>query len=429
MSDNREHELFPVGSLVHLQHLRSASFLNGRHGIVATGLLEDGRIGVDLDEGWDLNAKQIVHKRLNIKPCNLKLQTTHEHPHHCDYCQEKKPVSELFECGKCKLLAYCSKRCQKEHWHSEHKKQCKELRKARKKKLHEDYHLVDANLSTIEEILKSARQLRLIGDRYAAKGDYSNAIGVYKKAKKILNTENILHRVCWYHINALLGSALRQLGQLGQARQVLEESIRMVERSPQAITFEGSETRSGDIESEQYSNYGSLLMDLNEYEAAYKAYEKAHDLDPTDPIFLRGKAEALVSQRKFQEATEVYCKFLKASTDTSTEIEACVYDRLAYCSFCSVTKNHSWDSILLAKQLPSTESLRIAEKAFQLTIRCWEKAENLDPVNSKVYDVKKQVSFMFLSWIRDVLRERNEGPCRYSLKNTIQSGVFPVSGW
>ena len=35
--------------------------------------------------------------------------------------------STIKQCNRCKLAFYCSKQCQKEHWHKLHKKQCKYL--------------------------------------------------------------------------------------------------------------------------------------------------------------------------------------------------------------------------------------------------------------------------------------------------------------
>ena len=38
-------------------------------------------------------------------------------------------MSTLLQCGQCKIVSYCSRQCQVEHWHRVHKQQCKYLAK------------------------------------------------------------------------------------------------------------------------------------------------------------------------------------------------------------------------------------------------------------------------------------------------------------
>ena len=45
--------------------------------------------------------------------------------------KEVKPDS-LQKCGRCKVLQYCSKECQEEHWDMVHKEHCGKMARARK---------------------------------------------------------------------------------------------------------------------------------------------------------------------------------------------------------------------------------------------------------------------------------------------------------
>ena len=44
---------------------------------------------------------------------------------------EEAHSESLQQCGRCKLLHYCSEECQKEHWALVHKAHCKKLASAR----------------------------------------------------------------------------------------------------------------------------------------------------------------------------------------------------------------------------------------------------------------------------------------------------------
>ena len=41
----------------------------------------------------------------------------------CDHCAKPKGTGKMYKCTKCKIAAYCGRKCQKAHWH-EHKDQC-----------------------------------------------------------------------------------------------------------------------------------------------------------------------------------------------------------------------------------------------------------------------------------------------------------------
>ena len=42
--------------------------------------------------------------------------------------EQPEDLSALKNCGRCKVVKYCSKECQEEHWALVHKKQCNKLR-------------------------------------------------------------------------------------------------------------------------------------------------------------------------------------------------------------------------------------------------------------------------------------------------------------
>jgi len=54
-----------------------------------------------------------------------------KHCFNCSYNRWQQPEDEtsIQQCAKCKMVTYCSKECQKEHWHNVHKKHCKYLSK------------------------------------------------------------------------------------------------------------------------------------------------------------------------------------------------------------------------------------------------------------------------------------------------------------
>jgi hypothetical protein len=43
------------------------------------------------------------------------------------YVLENTVEGGLLKCGQCRLIKYCSRKCQREHWHKAHKKQCKKV--------------------------------------------------------------------------------------------------------------------------------------------------------------------------------------------------------------------------------------------------------------------------------------------------------------
>lgn len=51
---------------------------------------------------------------------------TVEEPSQCDYC--KRFVRKVYECGGCRKVAYCGRKCQKYHWKNGHREECKKSR-------------------------------------------------------------------------------------------------------------------------------------------------------------------------------------------------------------------------------------------------------------------------------------------------------------
>jgi len=215
MSDND----FVVGSPVFLCDLKRAPHLNGKKGKVATEIMQDGRIGVELSNAWqDPNTEEYIHRRLSVKPCNLEIY--HVFIHHCQNCSQIVPVAELFECAdNCGILTYCSKRCQKEDWYAGHKDECERLKKAKQMKHHADY----PENAKLEERFD---QFRLFGDRYAAKGKYAEAVREYRKIKRPDHVGKFTQSL----ISPKLAHALSELGRFDEARQVLEDSIHVSNR-------------------------------------------------------------------------------------------------------------------------------------------------------------------------------------------------------
>ena len=51
---------------------------------------------------------------------------TAEPRNQCDYC--KRFVRKVYECGGCRKVAYCGRKCQKYHWKYGHREECKKYR-------------------------------------------------------------------------------------------------------------------------------------------------------------------------------------------------------------------------------------------------------------------------------------------------------------
>ena len=60
-----------------------------------------------------------------IEAKKLRKQEHKEHGKQCDACFT--PTDKLFRCGNCKVIYYCSKECQVQHWNHCHKYECESL--------------------------------------------------------------------------------------------------------------------------------------------------------------------------------------------------------------------------------------------------------------------------------------------------------------
>jgi hypothetical protein len=102
----KEEMEFPISTRVYLKSLVVAVHLNGLPGTVATELLEDGRVGVDLDEAWkDPRRDKMVLHRLKIKPRHLGIPSKAAPSiYHCAQCFEEIEPSTGFQCSRCKML-------------------------------------------------------------------------------------------------------------------------------------------------------------------------------------------------------------------------------------------------------------------------------------------------------------------------------------
>jgi hypothetical protein len=80
--------------------------------------------GANPDDNKDLSKVILKGKKEYVKETpNL---TQGEMCANC-YVLEKTLDEKLLKCGQCRLIKYCSRECQREHWKEAHKKQCKKV--------------------------------------------------------------------------------------------------------------------------------------------------------------------------------------------------------------------------------------------------------------------------------------------------------------
>lgn len=87
---------------------------------------------IGTDQGLVLYlAKQLPCKCLTHKKKEVKM---HAKVGFCVACHDEHPVSELFECSRCKAVCYCSEVCQLDHWRQLHKRYCAMMAKEKETK-------------------------------------------------------------------------------------------------------------------------------------------------------------------------------------------------------------------------------------------------------------------------------------------------------
>jgi tetratricopeptide (TPR) repeat protein len=74
----------------------------------------------------------------------------------CANCGDKRPLQELKACINCQKVYYCGKKCQKEHWKIEHKKNC-----GRKGKAMFAYGIIQLGSSVVSAVALAAIALSL----------------------------------------------------------------------------------------------------------------------------------------------------------------------------------------------------------------------------------------------------------------------------
>ena len=156
-----------VGQRVRIVELAKVS-MNGMVGIVQQWDKAKGRFTVRLTTG----------KLVSLKPSNLSPDATPiKHQTYsdgasgsCAGCRQIRPTKYLRRCARCRLVAYCSKDCQRSDWRV-HKVMCKRFRKVRKAKA------ADESLGVVEHTQRF-RRLFIKGEWTAAEKEARAALDV-----------------------------------------------------------------------------------------------------------------------------------------------------------------------------------------------------------------------------------------------------------
>lgn len=131
-SKTAKNESVKKGSRVTLKGLKNASYLNGRTGMVAGDKTSqmNGRFPIKVDDPYrSPSTGKVTEDIILVKEENLVFNAKAQL---CLGCLQQFDTKTLRKCSKCHLVRYCSEKCQHEHWHREHKEDCKILRNARK---------------------------------------------------------------------------------------------------------------------------------------------------------------------------------------------------------------------------------------------------------------------------------------------------------
>jgi tetratricopeptide (TPR) repeat protein/ribosomal protein S27AE len=423
MSHNRggEADRFPVGTLVVLKDLKSASHFNGWHGNVATGLFsDDGRVGVDMLEPWiDPVTNAEVHHRLKVKLCNVEKFVIPMKKEVCGRCGKVLLVSEAFQCGKCHMETYCSRDCQVADWKNCHQLECERLRQRRK---HPKTRITAEDASDRDALYERFRELHLAGKAFIAVGDMSSAVNHFRHVKE----EIVLHKDLLPDFLALdnsvsLMDVLFNMGRYQEAKETWEEAVALGEAAIMRRQWRGDDDYGDDDNESSFPHVkdshvsrvymrcgGILFAGCLRYDEGIKAFERAFELYPEN-------TEALVFigslNKDAEKAVEAFVKYLQLVPNVMDpellEIIADTTLRLAKENADHKTSNNRGSN---------TDGMRLAEKQAQLSIRCYERAKALDPTNSQTYDENSQKARTFLGKIRVYITLMGEEPRSYSLE-------------
>lgn len=100
---------------------------------------------------------------------------------YCASCEKRFRESRLSGCAHCRMVFYCSKKCQKIHWNATHKDSCEQLRSVRKNADKDEASEAgekdegdgeDEGLGplSIDSIVQRARERQLLGERELRRG-------------------------------------------------------------------------------------------------------------------------------------------------------------------------------------------------------------------------------------------------------------------
>ena len=191
-------------------------------------------------------------------------------------CSQKKHVSsdKLLQCSACKMVGYCSKKCQKEDWKARHKWQCKDLRAVRlAKSPHEGHHLgADCHCAR--------------GMRYMAKTRWTKAIKEFRSALS-LDPQNAEAR------NGLDQALMAESLSTGVWRETTVSPCprykrRQIASCRRAVTRKPKNGRA-------HFELGKALESAGDTAGAIASYRRAIECDPNNPAGHGGLGHALHS--------------------------------------------------------------------------------------------------------------------------------------
>ena len=262
-----KHRVIPATTTVMLQGLVQKPHLNGRVAICMGYQATKQRYAIQLKETWTdpdepdtEKSHQLCLRRENFvvlrRAEGSKCMDLHAT---CRGCDKSFGLDYIQKCAKCKVVQYCSKACQKQHWFAKHKRVCSTVRTTRK--------ATDLLPSMGKpEDRRMAREFRI--ERYRNEGKYVKA----EKEIRLLLQEFAVEEdaVYWFQISQCL---------CGQDRH--EEAIGALQR---VVGVPRSESEK-DIVAFSYKIYGVLLQSIkNDIEGARGAYRAGLKLQPDDDI-------------------------------------------------------------------------------------------------------------------------------------------------